>query len=47
MFILILVDDVNFASRDDKVFKGGDVRDVIVFVPRSNGGCTKEPVDEA
>ena len=40
------VDDVNFASPDDKVCESNFVVDVIVIVPVKNGSYTKATVDE-
>ena len=46
-FALLGVDDAKFAPPDDAFYKGGGVRDVLVLVPRNNGGCAEVPVDEA
>ena len=47
IFTLILVDDVNFASPYDKVYKCNCVGDVIVTIPGKNSSFTQAPVDEA
>ena len=41
------VDDVNFASPDDKVCEWNRVGNVIVLVKVSNGRFTKASIDEA
>ena len=46
-FSLLGIDDIKCSPPDDKICKGGGVRDVIVFVSSKNMGCTKAPVDEA
>ena len=38
--------DVDFADPDENSCKGYVVRDVLVFVPRNNGGCSKVTVDK-
>ena len=47
LFTLIGVDDVNFASQYDKVYKCSCVGDVIVIISGKNSVFTQAPVDEA
>ena len=47
LFPLFGVDDTKFVPPDNKLCKGDNVRDVLVFVPSNNGCCTKAPVEEA
>ena len=39
------VDYVKVVPSYDNVCKGDGVRDVLVFVPINNMGCTKAPID--
>ena len=46
-FTFIVVDDVNFASQYDKVYKWNCVGDVLDIIPGKNRSFTQAPVDEA
>ena len=44
---MLVVDDVNYESPDDKVCEWNFVEDVLVLLPGNNRICTKAPADEA
>ena len=44
-FYLLGFDDVKFSPPYDKLLKTDGARDVVVIVPRNNGGYAKVPVD--
>ena len=44
-FALLVLDDVKYALPDDKLCKGGGVRDVLVILPINNGVFSKVPDD--